>query len=154
MAGTASSPGLLKSSTKGGLVTSIGGRLQGAKLGHHISIGRFKAGAISPDGGQGAGLTRTTSSGKTRGKPFKKPDHVSNRHSGPTRVTALIHHGLDAFHVTSHALQAIPAGGNDITLGQGRRVTATRDAKIMVDFKNFMSLSKNLQTGFDRLSKP
>ena len=72
MAGPTGGAGLLESGAKGRLIADICRGLQGAKLGHHIAIGRFKAGPIGPDCRQGAGVPGTTPRRETRRKAIKK----------------------------------------------------------------------------------
>jgi hypothetical protein len=120
MAGPTGGAGLLESGAKGRLIAGICRGLQGAKLGHHIAIGRFKAGTIGPDGRKGASIARAAPCRETRGEAIEKTNHLADCRSSCARITALIHHGLDAFHLPRDPLQAILPRGNDIALGQGR----------------------------------
>jgi hypothetical protein len=110
---------LLEGGRKGSLITRIRRSLEGTQLRQHICIGSLKAGAVRPNGGQGARIACTTTGWETCGKAVKKPDHIADGRGSRARIPALINHGLDAFHLARDTLQAIPAGGNDIPLREG-----------------------------------
>lgn len=116
MAGAAGGPGLLKSGTKGGLITRICGGLKGAQLGQYIRIGRFEPGPIGPNRWQRVCITRTAACRETCGEAFKKTDHFADASTCRTRVATLINDRLDAFHLAGNAFQAIPAGGYNVPL--------------------------------------
>jgi hypothetical protein len=137
MAGPTGGAGLLESGAKGRLIADICRGLQGAKLGHHIAIGRFKAGTIGPDGRKGASIARAAPCRETRCEAIEKTNHLADRRSSWARITALIHHGLDAFHLPRDPLQAILPRGNDIALGQGRPRQGQKRSKNYGAFPKF-----------------
>ena len=129
MAGPTGGASLLESGAESRLITRICRSLQGAKLGQHIAIRCLKAGPVGPNGGKRARSARAAASRETRRKAFEKPDHVADRSARCAGVTALIHYGLDAFHLPRDPLKAILPGGNNISLCQGRAREGSEGSK-------------------------